>query len=71
MHASLRAGRQVVIGTTDFDLGVGRTWSLNDVYDTTAAALAASQSLLKAATAIPGIFPPVMLEAMCTATVEW
>lgn len=54
--------RQVVFATTDYDLGVGRTWSLNDVLDSTDASLARSRDLLKAATSIPGIFPPVVLD---------
>jgi len=62
LRTALRDGRQVVVATTDYDLAIGRTWLFNDVYDTTATALAASASLLKAATSIPGIFPPVILE---------
>ena len=62
LRAGLREGRQIVVATTDYDLAIGRTWLFNDVYDTTATALAATQSLLKAATSIPGVFPPVILE---------
>ena len=62
LRAGLRDGRQILIATTDYDLGIGRTWSLNDVYDTTATALAATQKLLKAATSIQGVFPPVIVD---------
>jgi predicted acylesterase/phospholipase RssA len=54
--------RQIVVGTSDFDLGVGRTWSLGDALDTSAAGSTRTRSLLKAATAIPGVFPPVIID---------
>jgi predicted acylesterase/phospholipase RssA len=54
--------RQIVIATSDFDLGVGRTWTLNDALDTSAESLVRTRRLLKAATAIPGIFPPVIID---------
>ena len=54
--------RQIVIGTTDYDLAIGRTWSLNDALDPTPAGLARTRTLLKAATSIPGVFPPVMVD---------
>lgn len=52
--------RQVVIGTTDYDLGVTRTWDF-------AAALAGGggarvHTLLLASTAVPTLFPPVILD---------
>ena len=62
LKRAFEADRQIVVGTTDYDVASGRVWSLNDVYDTTTAGIARSTLLLKAATAIPGIFPPVMLE---------
>lgn len=60
--ATFAEDRQIVIGTTDFDLGVGRLWSLGDALDTTNAGLTRTRTLLKAATAIPAIFPPVMID---------
>ena len=54
--------RQIVFATTDFDLGIGRLWSLGDELDTSAAGLVRVRSLLRAATAIPGIFPPVIID---------
>ena len=62
LKRAFAADRQIVVGTTDYDLASGRVWSLSDAYDTTTAGIARSTLLLKAATAIPGIFPPVMLE---------
>ncbi|HYW32121.1 MAG TPA: patatin-like phospholipase family protein [Gemmatimonas sp.] len=54
--------RQLLFPTADFDLGIGRLWSLGDALDSSAAGLARARQLLKAATAIPGIFPPVMID---------
>lgn len=54
--------RQLLFGTADFDTGVGRTWSLGDILDSSDASLGRARSLLKAATAIPGIFPPVVID---------
>ena len=62
LRTALAQDRQFVFGTTDFDLGIGRTWSLGETLDSTAAGLARTRQLLKAATAIPGIFPPVMID---------
>jgi predicted acylesterase/phospholipase RssA len=54
--------RQIVFASTNFDLGVGRIWSLGDELDTTAAGLVRARTLLRAATAIPAIFPPVVVD---------
>ncbi len=62
LKRAFTADRQIVVGTTDYDLASGRVWSLNDAFDTTSAGIARSALLLKAATAIPGIFPPVLLD---------
>jgi len=62
LRTALAEDRQFLFATTDFDLGVGRTWSLGEALDTTSAGLARTRQLLKAATAIPGIFPPVMID---------
>ena len=62
LRQAFGADRQVVFSTTDYDLGTGRTWSMADVLDTTDAGLARIAMLLKAATAIPGIFPPVVVD---------
>lgn len=62
LRAAFAADRQIVFGTTDLDLGIGQLWSLGDELDTTGAGLVRARSLLRAATAIPGIFPPVVVD---------
>ena len=52
LDAAFTDDRQIVFGTTDFDLGIGRLWSLGDEL--------ADRGL--GASAIPGIFPPVMID---------
>jgi hypothetical protein len=65
-NAAFADDRQMVFATTDFDLGIGRLWSLGDELADhglgTRAAMARTQRLLKGATAVPGIFPPVMID---------
>lgn len=62
LRTALADDRQLLFGTADFDLGVGRAWSLGETLDTTAASLVRTRALFKAATAIPGIFPPVVID---------
>lgn len=67
LDAAFANDQQIVFGTTDFDLGIGRVWSLGDQLGRSgaagsSAAAARTQRLLKGATAIPGIFPPVMID---------
>ncbi|WP_411279264.1 patatin-like phospholipase family protein [Gemmatimonas sp.] len=65
LQSAFATDQQIVFGTTDFDLGIGRMWSLGDELgsDQSGAATAVrAQQLLKGATAIPGIFPPVMID---------
>lgn len=62
LRRAFAADRQIVFATTDFDLGTGRLWSLGEELDSTAAGLVRVRSLLRAATAIPGIFPPVVID---------
>jgi hypothetical protein len=62
LRAAFAEDRQILFASTDFDLGIGRLWSLGDELDTTAAGLQRTRQLLKAATAIPGIFPPVVID---------
>ena len=58
-------GRQLFVGTTDLDLGRGRVW---DIASETRAAPTREQGaerlgqLLRASTAIPGAFPPVVVD---------
>jgi len=62
LRTAFAEDRQLVFGTSDYDLAVGRTWSLGETLDTSTAALNRARTLLKAATAIPGIFPPVIVD---------
>jgi hypothetical protein len=62
LRRALAQDRQMLFGTADFDLGTGRVWSLGEHLDSTAAGLTRTRMLLKAATAIPGIFPPVVID---------
>jgi hypothetical protein len=54
--------RQVIFGTTDLDIATGRTWDLRSTMEGGDAGLARTRTLLKAASAIPGIFPQVVYE---------
>lgn len=55
-------GRQLTIATSDVDLGIGHTWDLSHEYLATDAGALRTRQLLAAATAIPGIFPPVIID---------
>ena len=62
LRAELRTDRQFLVGTTDFDLAIGRLWDMSRELDTTTAALTRSRDVLFASTAIPGIFPPTLID---------
>ncbi|WP_373061846.1 patatin-like phospholipase family protein [Gemmatimonas sp.] len=64
LQAAFANDQQLVFGTTDFDLGIGRMWSLGDEMGSarSGATDQRTRQLLKGATAIPGIFPPVMID---------
>lgn len=64
LHQAFAEDRQLLFSTTDFDLGIGRLWSLGDELERAGATdgLTRARTLLRAATAIPGIFPPVMID---------
>ncbi len=62
LRVAFAQDRQVVFGTTDMDLGTGRAWDLRAALEGGEAGLVRTRSLLKAASAIPGIFPPVMVD---------
>jgi len=62
LRGALSEDRQMLFATTDWDLGIGRTWSLGETLDTSATGLARTRQLLKAATAIPAIFPQVIVD---------
>jgi predicted acylesterase/phospholipase RssA len=62
LRSAFAEDRQMIFATTDFDIGVGQLWSLGDEIANDSTGLARSQMLLRAATAIPGIFPPVVVD---------
>ncbi len=62
LRAQFAQDRQVVFGTTDMDIGTGRTWDLRSTLDGGDEGLVRTRTLLKAASAIPGIFPQVVYE---------
>jgi hypothetical protein len=55
-------GRTLAVATTDLDLGTWRRWDLGQELGAGAAGLTRAQDALLASTAIPGIFPPVVLD---------
>jgi predicted acylesterase/phospholipase RssA len=62
LRPQFKAGRQLAIATTDFDLGIGRIWDIGKEMDCIRASLDRVHKLLLATTAIPGIFPPVVID---------
>jgi len=58
----VRDGRQLAIATTDFDLGVGRTWDLGEELRRSADSLARVHTLLLTSSSIPGVFPPQVVD---------
>lgn len=62
LNAEYDSGRRLMVATTDFDLGVGHGWGLIQEMGQTPAGLPRARSILMATSAIPGIFPPVVLD---------
>jgi predicted acylesterase/phospholipase RssA len=62
LNAEFASGRQLLTATTDLDLGIGRVWDLTTELGTDSTALRRTHALLYTATAIPGIFPPRVLD---------
>ncbi len=62
LNAEFASGRQLLTATTDMDLGIGRVWDLTTELGTDAASLQRTHTVLYTATAIPGIFPPRILD---------
>jgi hypothetical protein len=56
LRTEFEAGRQLVIATTDLDLGIGRLWDLERAMGTTADGLARAHALLLATSASPASF---------------
>ncbi len=66
MQAQLRTnfndGRQLVISTTDDDLGTGHIWDIGHEMRRKEHGVERVQQLMLATSAIPGIFPPIVLD---------
>lgn len=62
LNAEFAHGRQLITATTDMDLGIGRVWDLTTELGTDTASLRRTHDVLYTATAIPGIFPPRLLD---------
>ncbi len=62
LRTAFREDRQMVFGTTDLDIATGRAWDLRSVIEGGDEGLVRTRTLLKAASAIPGIFPQVVYE---------
>jgi hypothetical protein len=61
LQAGFDASRQLLVGTVDLDLGVQRAWDVSALLARDSG-LAHVHQILLAATAIPSIFPPIILE---------
>jgi hypothetical protein len=62
LWVEFNAGRQLATATTDLDLGIGRVWDLGRELLAGRGKTDRAESVLLAATAIPGIFPPVVID---------
>ncbi|MES3032594.1 MAG: patatin-like phospholipase family protein [Gemmatimonadota bacterium] len=62
LQHAFAADRQVIFGTTDLDIATGRAWDLRSTFAGGDEGLVRTRTLLKAASAIPGIFPQVVYE---------
>ena len=62
LNKAFAQDRQVVFGTTDMDLAIGRAWDLKTALDTGEAGLIRTRRLFRTAGAIPGIFSPVIID---------
>ena len=57
-----KENRQLLIATTDFDLGVGQAWDLAAEMTRPGTALDRAHDILVASCSIPGIFPPIIID---------
>lgn len=62
LRARFAESRQLLVGTADFDLGRQVVWDVQSVLESSDSGLAKMHEVLLAATAIPSIFPPIILD---------
>lgn len=62
LKSEFAQGRQLVISTTDFDLGIGRIWNMGQELGAAQETMQRAQNIFYAATAIPGVFPPQLID---------
>jgi hypothetical protein len=62
LRAEFQSGRQLIVGTTDYDLGTGHVWDLSRELDTTVVGLERATDIVYGSTAIPGAFPPQLID---------
>ncbi len=62
LQAEFAKDRQLLLSTADMDLGIGRIWDLEATLRRDSAPLERARLLLYTATAIPGIFPPRLID---------
>lgn len=56
------ADRQLIVNTVDIDLAIGRSWNITDELGPAGEHRERVHDILQASSAIPGIFPPVLLD---------
>lgn len=62
LESEFKQDRQLLLATTDMDLGIGRVWDMRAAIHADTATLERARLLLYTATAIPGIFPPRIVD---------
>lgn len=62
LEREFQQDRQLLLATTDMDLGIGRVWDMRAEIHADTASLERARLLLYTATAIPGIFPPRIVD---------
>lgn len=62
LQAEFAEGRQLLLSTADMDLGIGRIWDMEHTLRAGDTALDRARLLMYTATAIPGIFPPRLID---------
>ena len=62
LRRAFHQDRQVIFGTTDLDIATGRAWDLRTTLEGGDDGLVRTRTLLKAASAIPGVFPQVVYD---------